>query len=517
MALKPFLLLALWVFLLPANLASACDVTCSTDYVRTLNCSCSASVPEHPVTLTVICRAEDAEASGSCVINSSQSWCTITKSLQRVASIETICTTSVRRHELMENATESDSFSLSDVVKPEPPFDVKVTKVNDFYNISWSTREEQPLTYRLRIREAANLMVPVYELQVEEENLSLMVNKLQPKVSYVVDVQAKLRPDEILLGPWSEWSSKTEWRTPGEDEGKDIFWLYLSVPVVLFFCLLILGYLQKPCWLKKLKMISFVPSPDEFFKPLHQKHQGNFKEWVKPVFGEHDYLKISAGAQKTSTKKYDILKWNNERRSSREDRELKDFLQIAQPSNSLLFFPESGSSQGTGHSTGHISIHTVTLSGEEYDDEVASRSSLTSYQDGESFASFEGPNIDRAGYSSQESLLSMMDRHNEIPPQQENQIVIELLRENFEPQEEFHEPERASLNSFASNEQSEDGYPQVDLDTIDSGFGECSSPGGTDSNQAAQMDSFLEHKNSNYVKQWMICSTIQEESGSCEQ
>lgn len=65
----------------------------------------------------VCSRAEDAEASGSCVINSSQSWCTITKSLQRVASIETICTTSVRRHELMENATESDSFSLSDVGK----------------------------------------------------------------------------------------------------------------------------------------------------------------------------------------------------------------------------------------------------------------------------------------------------------------------------------------------------------------------------------------------------------------
>lgn len=40
--------------------------------------------------------------------------------------------------------------------------------------------------------------------------------------------------------------------------------------LLFFFCL-------SRCWLKKLKMISFVPSPDEFFKPLHQKHQGNFK------------------------------------------------------------------------------------------------------------------------------------------------------------------------------------------------------------------------------------------------
>ncbi|XP_024114339.1 interleukin-21 receptor [Oryzias melastigma] len=524
MALRPFFLLVLWTVSLPANLASLCEVSCSTDYVRTLNCSCSGWVPDHPVILTVNCRAEDAEVNGSCVINSSQSWCTITKSLDDVASVETNCTTSVRRDKLIGNVTESASFYLCDVVKPKPPFDVKVTKVDDFYNISWSTGAflDQPLTYRLRIRTDADPTVPVYELQLEEEKFSLVVNKLQPNVGYIVDVQAKFRPGEIFNGPWSEWSSGTKWRTPGNAEErktqtKDIFWLYLSIPAVLILCLLILGYLQKPCWHKKLKRISFVPSPDEFFKPLHQKHKGNFKEWVKPVFQEHDYFKTSTGGLKASTKTYEILKWNNEKHGSREESELKDFLRSAQPSNPLLFFPESGSSQGTGHSTGHISIHTVTLSGEEYEDEVTSRSSLTSYQDGESFGSFDSPNIDRAGYNSQESLLSMMDRHNERSPQHENQIIIELRQENFEPEEEFLEPERVSLNSFASGGQSEDGYPQVDLDTIDSGFGECSSPGGTDSTQTQHMDPFLEHSNSNYVKQWMICSTIQEESTMCEQ
>ncbi|RVE63216.1 hypothetical protein OJAV_G00165760 [Oryzias javanicus] len=496
MDLKPFLLLVLWTVSLPAYLASLCDVTCSTDYVTTLNCSCSGSVPDRPIILTVNCRAEDAEVNGSCNIRPWEG----------------------------PRGTESTSFYLCDVVKPEPPFDVKVTEVEDFYNISWRTSAflEQPLTYRLRIRTAANLTVLVHELQLEEESFSLLINKLQPKVNYVVDVQAKFRPGEVFNGPWSEWSSGTKWRTPGNAEErkqltKDVFWLYLSIPVVLILCLLILGYLQKPCWLKKLKRISFVPSPDEFFKPLHQKHKGNFKEWVKPVFQEHDYFKTSTGAPKASTKTYEILKWNNEKRGSREESELKDFLRSAQPSNPFLFFLESGSSQGTGHSTGHISIHTVTLSGEEYEDEVTSHSSLTSYQDGESFGSFDGPHIDRAGYNSQESLLSMMDRHNERSPQHENQIIVELQQENFDLQEEFMEPERASLNSFASGGQSEDGYPQVDLDTIDSGFGECSSPGGTDSNQTQNMDPFLQHSNSNYVKQWMICSTIQEESNSCEQ
>lgn len=231
-----------------------------------------------------------------------------------------------------------------------------------------------------------------------------------------------------------------------------------------------------------------------------------------------------------SEKQHDVLQWNNEKQSYSEDTETKQgghFLHMLQPhSNSLLFFQDSGSSQGTGHSTGHISIHTVTLSGEdEFEEEVVSQSSvntLRSYRDGESFGSFEEDNREHAGYDLEEHQMSRLDRQSGRLPQHENQISNDLSVENrnFEPRVQLNEPERVSLDSFASNEQSEDGYPRVDLDTMDSGFGECTSPGASDSNIAEQIDSdvFREHKssNSNYVKQWMICSTIHEDSSNSE-
>lgn len=200
-----------------------------------------------------------------------------------------------------------------------------------------------------------------------------------------------------------------------------------------------------------------------------------------------------------------------------------DSVHMLQPhSNSLLFFQDGGSSQGTSHSTGHISIHTVTLYEEEEGaaGEVVSQGSpntLRSYQVGESFGSFED-NREQAGYDLEEP--QMLDRQHGVLPHHENEIANDLSVENinFQPHVQLNEPERVSLDSFVSNEQSDDGYPHVDLDTIDSGFGECGSPGASDSNIAEQIDSFHEHKssNSNYVKQWMVCSTIQEDSRNSE-
>lgn len=242
---------------------------------------------------------------------------------------------------------------------------------------------------------------------------------------------------------------------------------------------------------------------------------------MKPVFSEYDYL-TNTHVEMISEKQHNILHWNNEKQSYSEDKEMKQggcFLHILQPHcNSLLHLQDGDSSQGTGHSTGHISIHTVTLSGEEeFDEEVMSQSSintLRSYQDGESIGSYGGDNKEHAGYDL-EPQMCRIDRQNGMLQQHQNQISndISVGNINFQPHAQFNEPERVSLDSFASNEQSEDGYPHVDLDTIDSGFGECSSPGAAEHKDS---DLFHEHKNSNsnYVKQWMICSTIQEDSSN---
>lgn len=240
------------------------------------------------------------------------------------------------------------------------------------------------------------------------------------------------------------------------------------------------------------------------------------QEWVKPVFNEYDYLKITTCVT-LSEKQSEILNWSNEKQRYSEEIEVKDggdFRHAPQlPSNPLMTFQDSNTSQGTIHSTGHISIHTVTLSGEEFEEEDTSQSSLRSYQDGESFGSFDDSNGEHAPYDLGESQAARMERRSRISLR-ENQIANDLIMENqnFHRDGEFNEAERVSLDSFASNEQSEDGYPHVDLDTIDSGFGECGSPGASDSNSSSfPVD---KHLNSNYVKQWMACSTILEDTNN---
>lgn len=529
MALKPVFLLLLWdLTLFVYGVTPLCNVTCSTDYKASLNCSCSCSVPTHSVFLHAKCSGEDIEVNGTCELEPPQSWCVMYPEMfHDVTSVGTTCTTAVSQHgdQVIMSYNESSSWELCDVVKPLPPFDVQVTNTEGFYNIVWAHDiKEDCLIYTVRVRESKHLSKdPVHSLLVEEKHILLDSMRLQPHVKYTVDVKAKFCPEILYEGPWSEWSSTAELGTTGgstDIEGINKQWWFVPLSIILIGFLM-LGISKKTYLQKKLQRFYIIPKPEEFFKPLHQNHGGNFKEWVKPLFSEYDYLRINSQVQMNSEKQPDVLQWNNEKQSYREDSEMKQgghFLHMLQPHrNSLLLSQDGGSSQGTGHSTGHISIHTVTLSGEEeFEEEVASRSSvntLRSYQDGERFGSFGEDNREHAGYDLEEPEMARLDRESGVLPHHENHISNDLLVENmnFQPHVLLNEPERVSLDSFASNEQSEDGYPHVDLDTIDSGFGECSSPGASDSNTAEQIGSFHEHKssNSNYVKQWMICSTIQ--------
>ncbi|XP_041799317.1 interleukin 21 receptor, tandem duplicate 1 [Chelmon rostratus] len=538
MALKAVFLLLLWdLTLSPHGVTSLCNVTCSTDYIASLNCSCSGPVPTYPLVIKVVCCGEDLEANGNCTIKPPQSWCVMYPDMfDDIASVGTVCnaTASQQGDREIMSPSESSSWALSDVVKPAPPFDVQLTNTEGFYNITWHhDNKEDCLKYMVRVRESADLSKdPVYSLEVDDKRILIDRGTLQPLVNYAVAVKAKMCPGNLYEGPWSEWSSTAEWRTTGTAKIEGFNGCLFYIPLSIFFVLglLVLACLQKPYLQRKLQLITYVPNPDEFFKPLYHNYGGNFKEWVQPVFSEYDYLKISSQVHMNGEKQHDILQWNREKRSYREEDEMKQgdhFPHMLQPhSHSLLFFQEGGSSQGTNHSTGHISIHTVTLSGEEeFEEEVVSQSSvntLRSYQDGESFGSFGEDNGEQAGYDLEEPQVSRLDRQSGELPHHENQISNDLSLENinFQPHVPLNEPERVSLDSFASNEQSEDGYPHVDLDTIDSGFGECSSPGASDSNIAEQIDSdsFREHKNSNsnYVKQWMVCSTIQEDSSNSE-
>ncbi|CAK6958955.1 interleukin 21 receptor%2C tandem duplicate 1 [Scomber scombrus] len=533
-------LFMLWDLTLFIYGVTSCSVTCTTDYDALLNCSCvPGSVPTYPVLIKVNCSDGDNTVIDSCQVKPPQSWCMMyPENFYEVAVVETICTATVSQQDnpVIVNASESTNWFLCDVVKYPPPFNVQVTNTDGFYNISWDNNNTQDLCfdYRVRLRASRTFYSKDQDisLKVSQKYFSLdhKYKELQPNTIYTVDVQAKLCDgNDLYHGPWSEWSSTAEWKTKGtseETEGIKRCWLYISLTciIVLIICFS-LGCSQKTVLQRKLKLITYIPKPEEFFKPLYHNYGGNFKEWVKPAFSEYDYHGFNKDVEAITEKQHDVLHWNSEKQRYSEDKEMTQggrILPMVEPhcSNSLLHFQEGNNSQGTGHSTGHISIHTVTLSGEEeFEGEVMSQSSintLRSYQGGESFGAYDGDNREHAGYDL-EPQISRMDRQNGILPQHENPISNDLSvgNINFHPRAQFNEPERVSLDSFASNEQSEDGYPHVDLDTIDSGFGECSSPGAADHRDS---DLFHEHKNStsNYVKQWMICSTIQEDSSNSE-
>ncbi|KAM9852054.1 interleukin 21 receptor, tandem duplicate 1 [Aulostomus maculatus] len=520
MAHTPVSLVLLWnlnlfihAALFSAVVASSCNVTCSTDYKVLLNCSCPLdSAPTPPVLLTVNCSDGELDVSDSCQVNPPQSWCAMyPEKLDDVAVIGTMCTATVshQRDGVITKASESSSWALSDVVKPLPPFDVHVMNIDGFYNITWdSNNQRHCLTYRVRIRDSKDLSKdPAHVLEVDQNYILLDHKKLPLHQNYMVDIQAKMCPHFFYLGPWSEWSSAAEMKTSSEIREFNRCWLYVPLSIFLVLSLLVLGYSQKFFWQKKLHLYTYVSKPEEFFKPLYQNHKGNFKEWVKPVFKEYDYFRNNTHAEMLSERQHGVLDLNNRSQIYSGGSEMKEgrcLLHVLQPDSiPSLLFGNGSSSEGTIHSTGHISIHTVTLYGDvQFEEDIVAQSSINTirnFQDGEGLGSY---NSEAAGYDLKEPQVSVM--------------VAQLDNHIEDPGAQFNEPERVSLDSFASNDHSEDGYPQVDLDTIDSGFGECSSPGVSDPAGHRNNDLFQEHKNSNYVKQWMIDSCIPEDLSKAE-
>lgn len=152
-------------------------------------------------------------------------------------------------------------------------------------------------------------------------------------------------------------------------------------------------------------------------------------------------------------------------------------LSLMNPDFSKRYFL-GGSSLGLSQFSGHISMDTVTVSGQ--DDSISD-------------------------FISQNPSFSHDGPHSGLGDGQSSERHIE-------------DAEEISLDSFSSTEHSDDGYPQVglDLDTIDSGFleSDCSSPlslecdGGESTDNAFLGDAVGTH--SNYVKQWVAVQPASE-------
>lgn len=208
---------------------------------------------------------------------------------------------------------------------------------------------------------------------------------------------------------------------------------------------------------------------------------------------------------------HDVLQWNGEKQSCTESNQAKkhgNSLHKLQAHDSSLLLCQDGGSQRSD-CVGHVSIHTVTLSEEEGCEEERtpqkSACVLGSEQDRESFELFVEGMKDQAAFGLEEDergfLPALQRRASRDSSEGNHDVALRI---------QLFGAERASLDSLALNEQSEDGYPHVDLDTIDSGFGEYNSPAASPGTEQTQ--SLHEHINlhSNYVKQWMVCKTAEE-------
>lgn len=159
-------------------------------------------------------------------------------------------------------------------------------------------------------------------------------------------------------------------------------------------------------------------------------------------------------------------------------------LSLMNPDLSKRYFL-GGSSLGFGHSSGHISMDTVTVSGQEG-----------------AMSNFEETN---------RNAVEVPDEIEDPEPGNRESSEVQGFNEWQLQANDAENGEELSLDSFSSNEHSDYGYPQIglDLDTIDSGFleSDCSSPVSSECEGGERMDTGLlggtVGTHSNYVKQWM--------------
>ncbi|KAI2666075.1 Interleukin-21 receptor [Labeo rohita] len=490
-----------------------CSVTCTTDFISMLNCSNSDLGGAASCHVVANCRDEYLSGNGSCSISPPQSWCTMEPEDLDIMSFDTNCSiivTQMTKQGNVETPTESHSedIVLYRSIKPKQPFNLNITKTGVDFNLTWDVAYAgqflgTKLMYRVRLRTKSNLDTngQIYDLQQNQQSLVILSEHLKPGRQYVADVQVAVHPS-CFESMWSEWSNSIEWTTDSP-ESEQYYFLLLALPVVV---VVLLVYSVKLGGIKKLSLWQHIPSPHEYFTPLYHTYQGDFKRWVGPVltFNSFDVLEKSTTLQVLCEKQQNE---GSEEPANNRSAE-RDFGPAGQNSSKLYFL--GSNSHGIAHSGGHISMDTVTVSGQE------------------------GVMADWSGDSHRRSLedfLNGKDANQRAAEIDDRQPLVPNGRRSLQgsdfddwhlQEHDLENIEQVSLDSYSSNEQSDDGYPQMglDLDTIDSGFleSDCSSPSAFDGNEQIETSSLdgVGRSHSNYVKQWVAFTSVQVDAHTTE-
>ncbi|TRY86247.1 hypothetical protein DNTS_015823 [Danionella cerebrum] len=479
--------------LFPYYSTAACVVNCTTDFISRLNCTAPVSQGTAACEVLADCRDEFNVVNGNCSIRAPQSWCIMEpEGLDMIMSFDTNCsfrTTQVAKEGDLE-MRESDPILLYKSIKLKQPFNLKVTNTNEGFNLTWDVAYiDEKLSYRVRVRTRGSKKEQTYIFDQEQQSMGILSENLQPGNQYVADVQVAVNP-QWFTSMWSEWSDSTEWTTDSA-EPEQYYLLLLVLPVLI---LVLLVYSGKLAGIKKRSLWQRIPSPQEYFTPLYHTYQGDFKKWVGPIltFSSMDVLEKSTPLQVMCVKPLNEPDEQPIRNEAEQD------TCLPKQNTSKLYFLGSRSPDFT-HSGGHISVDTVVVSGQE------------------------GIMGNWSGNSSRQNLDDRQRDPNNIQPllPDASGSLQGLDCDDWHLQEHYLENmEQVSLDSYSSNEQSEDGYPrmELDLDTIDSGFleSECSSPSAFDGKE--QMETLLMEgvgeSRSNYVKQSVDFTAIRVDAHS---
>ncbi|KAA0705432.1 Interleukin-21 receptor [Triplophysa tibetana] len=496
---------------------SVCNVTCTTDFISTLNCSNSDSAGTPTCYIVANCSDEFGHAEGNCSMKSSQSWCTIeSKDLEILMTYDTNCSITATPMTKQGGAGTSltKNMLLYKSIKLIQPNNLRVENIDGDFNLTWDVVYRlighelyENLYYRVRLRIKSDSIEKenIFTLDQTQQSMVIASDRLLPGRRYVADVQVAVNPS-LFESMWSEWSSSVEWTCdyPGSEKYYFLLLLAVSVVVVLVVLVVVL-YKSNPRGIKKISLWQHIPSPQDYFKPLYHTYQGDFKKWVGPVltFNKFDVLEKSAtllvlsDRQQTESSEQPGNNRNSQRRDS-------DLFNPGSQNSSKLYFLGSNSHVFT-KSSGHISMDTVTVSGQDV---------LLPEWSGES----RRQSIDdfHNGTEADQRAVEMANGQPGALLQDGRGRLQGLDCDDWDIQDhELENVEQVSLFSCSSNEHSDDGYPQMglDLDTIDSGFleSDCSSPSGFDGKEHTDTESLegVGVFQSNYVKQWVTFTAIQ--------
>ncbi|XP_067089305.1 interleukin-2 receptor subunit beta [Osmerus mordax] len=197
--------------------------------------------------------------------------------------------------------TELINFKPSDHIKMNPPGVPLIVPSSNDTRVSWGPGA--PLSTLIF---GYNFQVQIkQEHQQWEDSLILTQSMLEcsltvkMKEAGVYQVRVRVCPDDLYRAQWSDWSPTSSWRAEGDGrrtggpDVKHLDWTSVVVPCVVVavftFIIVLVLVLCKTC-AKKGKHHQHVPNPSRYFHALNSVHDGNFHNWLSPMFAAEAFL-----------------------------------------------------------------------------------------------------------------------------------------------------------------------------------------------------------------------------------